>query len=76
MKFDIENKQEKGIEAIAKAYNTTECSLLASDIRINSKSEKYFTISKEGECTPFAYESAKVAAAFMGHICRTVKLRK
>ena len=32
---DIETKQEKSIEAIAKAYNTTECSLLASDIRIN-----------------------------------------
>jgi hypothetical protein len=47
--------------------------LLASDIRINSKSEKYFIISKAGECTPIAYESAEVAAAFMGHICRIAK---
>ena len=42
---DIETKQEKSIEAIAKAYNTTECSLLASDIRINSKSEKPLPIN-------------------------------
>ena len=70
MKFDIETKQEKSIEAIAKAYNTTECSLLASDIRINSKSEKYYTISRAGVCTPFAYQSTEIAAAFMGLICR------
>lgn len=61
---------EKSIEAIAKAYNTTECSLLASDIRINSKSEKYYTISRAGVCTPFAYQSTEIAAAFMGLICR------
>ena len=67
---DIETKQEKSIEAIAKAYNTTECSFLASDIRINSKSEKYYTISRAGVCTPFAYQSTEIAAAFMGLICR------
>ena len=67
---DIETKQKKSIEAIAKAYNTTECSLLASDIRINSKSEKYYTISRAGVCTPFAYQSTEIAAAFMGLICR------
>ena len=49
---DIETKQEKSIEAIAKAYNTTECSLLASDIRSNSKSEKYYTISIHGAYLP------------------------
>ena len=64
---------EKVMGAIVKACQVTNSDLNASDIRINSKSEKYFTISKEGECTPFAYESAKVAAAFMGHICRTAK---
>ena len=64
------NNIEKSIEAIAKAYNTTECSLLASDIRINSKSEKYYTISRAGVCTPFAYQSTEIAAAFMGLICR------
>lgn len=58
---------------IRKACQQTDCSLLASDVRINSKSEKYFTISKAGECTPIAYESAEVAAAFIGHICRIAK---
>ena len=70
MTNDIENKQGKGLEEIAQAYNTTECSLLASDIRLNSKSEKYNTISRAGECTPFAYRSTEITAAFMGLICR------
>ena len=64
------NSIEKVMGAIRKACQQTDGNLFASDIRINSKSEKYFTISKAGECTPIAYESAEVAAAFMGHICR------
>ena len=64
--------ETKVLGAIRKACQQTDCNLLASDIRLNSKSEKYFTISK-AECTPIAYESAEVAAAFMGHICRIAK---
>lgn len=67
------NSIEKVLGAIRKACQQTDCSLLASDIRINSKSEKYFSISMAGESTPIAYESAEVAAAFMGHICRIAK---
>ena len=67
------NIETKVLGAIRKACQQTDCSLLASDIRINSKSEKYYVISKAGECTPIAYESAEVAAAFMGHICRIAK---
>ena len=67
------NSIEKVLGAIRKACQQTDCSLLASDIRINSKSEKYFSISMTGESTPIAYESAEVAAAFMGHICRIAK---
>lgn len=65
--------ETKVLGAIRKACQQTDCSLLASDIRINSKSEKYFSISMTGESTPIAYESAEVAAAFMGHICRIAK---
>lgn len=65
--------ETKVLGAIRKACQQTDGNLFASDIRINSKSEKYFTISKTGECTPLAYESAEVAAAFMGHICRIAK---
>ena len=66
-------KQEKGIEAIAPAYNATTTGLVAHDIRLNSKDEKYNTIALLGECVPFCYQSAEVAAAFMGHICRIAK---
>lgn len=67
------NSIEKVLGAIRKACQQTDCNLFASDIRLNSKAEKYFTISKVGECTPIAYESEEVAAAFMGHICRIAK---
>lgn len=67
------NSIEKVLGAIRKACQQTDGNLFASDIRLNSKSEKYFTISKAGECTPIAYESAEVAAAFMGHLCRISK---
>ena len=65
--------ETKVLGAIRKACQQTDGNLFASDIRINSKSEKYFTINKTGECSPLAYESAEVAAAFMGHICRIAK---
>lgn len=65
--------ETKVLGAIRKACQQTDGNLFASDIRLNSKSEKYFTISKAGECSPIAYESAEVAAAFMGHICRIAK---
>ena len=65
--------ETKVLGAIRKACQQTDGNLFASDIRLNSKAEKYFTISKVGECPPIAYESAEVAAAFMGHICRIAK---
>lgn len=65
--------REKGIEAIAQTFNATTTGLVASDLRINSKSEKYYPLCRVGECVPFVYQSAEVAAAFMGHICRIAK---
>lgn len=73
MTNDIDIKQEKGIEAIAQTFNATNCGLVASDLRINSKSERYYPICKAGECVPIAYQSTEVAAAFMGHISRIAK---
>ena len=73
MTNDIENKIVNGIDAIAKAFAVTNCSLFASDIRLNSKNEKFYPICSEGDCTPIAYQSAEVAAAFMGHICRIAR---
>ena len=65
--------ETKVMGAIRKACQQTDCNLFASDIRLNSKAEKYFTVCKAGECLPLVYESEEVAAAFMGHICRIAK---
>ena len=71
MKTDT--KTGKGLLAIAQTFIESTFGLVASDIRINSKSEKYYPICKVGECTPIAYESTEVATAFMGHLCRIAK---
>lgn len=71
MTNDIETG--KGLLAIAQTFNATNCALVASDLRINSKSEKYYPICVAGECVPVAYQSTEVAAAFMGHISRIAR---
>jgi len=59
--------------AIAQTFNATNIGLLGSDVRLNSKGEKFNTIGKAGETIPVAYQSAEVAAAFMGHISRIAR---
>lgn len=46
--------------------NTPYSGLIASDIRINVKLERYYPAATAGEATPFAYDEAGTAKAFIG----------
>ena len=55
------------LAAISTAIENTPLSgLFASDIGLNVKMERYYPVATAGECTPFAYDEAGTAKAFIG----------
>ena len=46
--------------------NAPQSGLFASDINANIKLERYYPAATAGECTPFAYDEAGTAKAFIG----------
>ncbi len=55
------------LAAISTAIENTPISgLFASDIGLNVKMKRYYPAANAGECTPFAYDEAETAKAFIG----------
>lgn len=55
------------LAAISTAIENTPLSgLFASDIGLNVKMERYYPVATAGEVTPFAYDEAETAKAFIG----------
>ena len=55
------------LAAISTAIENTPLSgLFATDIHANIKLERYYPAATAGECTPFAYDEAETAQAFIG----------
>ena len=68
MRFTVSSTAlQSKLTAIRNAMeNAPQSGLFASDINANIKLERYYPAATAGECTPFAYDEAGTAKAFIG----------
>ena len=68
MRFTVSSTAlQSKLKAISTAIeNAPQAGLFATDINANIKLERYYPAATAGECTPFAYDEAGTAQAFIG----------
>lgn len=68
MRFTVSSiALQSKLKAISTAIeNAPQIGLFATDIHTNIKMERYYPAATAGECTPFAYDEAGTAQAFIG----------
>ena len=68
MRFTVSSTANQSkLTAIRTAIeNAPQSGLFVSDLFANAKNERYYPAATAGECTPFAYDEAGIAQAFIG----------